>query len=360
MAFLLAAAALSHPAYAQQTSVSPAWTVIQVSGEVRVRPADPGQNQLSWQTLPQGARIDRASEIETGPDGRVSLTRGEDMIRIMPASRLAVPPRPASSVFTRIRVLVGKAFFDVDKRPGQEFEVQTPYLAAIVKGTSFSVSVTGQRSRVNVAEGRVGVTALDNGQSVVIGPGQSARVTTQPNSGVSTEPLAPGEFDDPAPTDGGTPATDTEQRGEVGDTPKGRDQAKADNPGRGGEEAQGRGRPDKASAPPGQGDQGRREQARGRDQGDTKSQSAGRSGSKPVVISKALGSIKLDASSATGGLVGAVPNKLSPSRTGENGGSGTASVYSVSVGTASTSGIASNGNANGNGNGNGNGKGNGK
>ncbi|MBT3929943.1 MAG: FecR domain-containing protein, partial [Rhodospirillaceae bacterium] len=140
-------------------------------------------------------------------------------------------------------MLLGKAFFDVDKRPGQDFEVQTPYLAAIVKGTSFSVSVTDQRSRVNVAEGRVGVTALGIGQSVVVGPGQSARVTTQPGSGVSTETLSPGEFESQTPTDGGAPAEGTpggdgEQRGEGRGASEGGDQAKADNPGRGGENSQ--------------------------------------------------------------------------------------------------------------------------
>ncbi|MBT3808737.1 MAG: FecR domain-containing protein, partial [Rhodospirillaceae bacterium] len=252
-------------------TVSPAWTVVQVSGEVRVRAAVQDQPETPWQTLETGTLIAEASEIETGPNGLARLTRGEDIIRIMPASRLAVPPRPANSIFTRIRVLFGKAFFDVDKRPGQEFEVQTPYLAAIVKGTSFSVSVTSERSRVNVAEGRVGVTAL-NGQSVTIGPGESARVTSQPGSGVSTEPLAPGEFDDPAPaSDDGGPDGNGEQRGESRDNQDDRDQAKADNPGKGRADAPGKGR------------------------GNAKRQGTG----KPVVISKSLGSIKLDSSSAT-------------------------------------------------------------
>ena len=188
---LFAGLLLSTQARAQQLTVSPAWTVVQVSGEARVRPTGQDQPQIPWQTLTPGAQVSVASETETGPNGLVRLTRGEDVIRIMPASRLAIPPRPAASIFTRIRVLLGKAFFDVDKRAGEEFEVQTPYLAAIVKGTSFSVSVTGERSRVNVAEGLVGVTALGNGQSVNIGPGQSARVTSQPNAGVSTETLAP-------------------------------------------------------------------------------------------------------------------------------------------------------------------------
>ena len=341
----------------------------------------------------------------------------------MPASRLAVPPHPANSIFTRIRVLIGKAFFDVDKRPGQEFEVQTPYLAAIVKGTTFSVSVTGQRSRVNVAEGRVGVTALGNGQSVILGPGQSARVTTQPGSGVSTDTLAPGEFDNEAPTDGGAPAEgtpadgapdgDREQRGEGRGQPEGRDQAKADNPGRGGEASQGRGRPDGGLAPQGPNGQGRQSLNRGRSQGDAigpgqSARAAARAGngtstgrplagqgkpdtdreqrgkrggqtgdtdsdktdkpgrSKPIVISKSLGSVKLDTSSATDGLVDSVGDKLSP---GGEGGTGSPSVFSATLSSisANTHGNGygngngnSNGNGNGNGNGNSNGNGNGK
>jgi ferric-dicitrate binding protein FerR (iron transport regulator) len=76
-------------------------------------------------------------------------------------------------------------FFEVDKRPGQDFQVDTPYLAAIVKGTSFSVSFVQEQSRVDVAEGSVGVSSNATGQAVVIGPGQFARVTADPASGVS-------------------------------------------------------------------------------------------------------------------------------------------------------------------------------
>ncbi|MBT3398453.1 MAG: hypothetical protein HOL07_08670 [Rhodospirillaceae bacterium] len=82
---LLAALAVSAPAAAQQSTVSPAWIVVQISGEVLVRPASQGQTETAWQTLEQGAQIVRASEIETGPNGLARLSRGEDIIRIMPA-----------------------------------------------------------------------------------------------------------------------------------------------------------------------------------------------------------------------------------------------------------------------------------
>ncbi|MBT4906495.1 MAG: hypothetical protein HON62_06415, partial [Rhodospirillaceae bacterium] len=89
-AVLFACLLLSTLVHAQQLTVSPAWTVVQVSGEVRVRAAVQDQPETPWQTLETGTLIAEASEIETGPNGLARLTRGEDIIRIMPASRLAV------------------------------------------------------------------------------------------------------------------------------------------------------------------------------------------------------------------------------------------------------------------------------
>ncbi len=78
-------------ASAQQIDTA-AWTVVQVSGEVRVRPATDTPDPGAWQPLATGIRIATASEIETGPDGRASLSRpGGDVMHVMPATSMALP-----------------------------------------------------------------------------------------------------------------------------------------------------------------------------------------------------------------------------------------------------------------------------
>src|SRR3546814_7909473 len=56
------------------------------------------------------------------------------------------------------------------------FGVQTPYLAAVVKGTTFSVTVDGTGASVQVVEGAVEVSTLDGGARDLILPGAIATV----------------------------------------------------------------------------------------------------------------------------------------------------------------------------------------
>jgi hypothetical protein len=67
--------------------------------------------------------------------------------------------------------------FNVDKRKVKHFAVETPYLAAVVKGTHFVVGAYGTSGVVKVARGRVEVTDLRTGQHVDVVPGQQATVT---------------------------------------------------------------------------------------------------------------------------------------------------------------------------------------
>ena len=66
--------------------------------------------------------------------------------------------------------------FDVDRQNVRHFAVETPYLAAVVKGTHFTVRVGGKGAAVMVARGLVGVTDLATGESADVPPGQSAAV----------------------------------------------------------------------------------------------------------------------------------------------------------------------------------------
>ena len=60
----------------------------------------------------------------------------------------------------------------------QHFAVQTPYLAAVVKGTRFTVTADGKGASVSVQRGRVEVDDKANKTHVTISIGQSARTGT--------------------------------------------------------------------------------------------------------------------------------------------------------------------------------------
>ena len=45
---------------------------------------------------------------------------------------------------------LGTALFKVKTRPSWTFEVETPYMVAVVKGTAFTVAVSGSRLNVVV------------------------------------------------------------------------------------------------------------------------------------------------------------------------------------------------------------------
>jgi hypothetical protein len=71
----------------------------------------------------------------------------------------------------------GNLDLDIEQRDAPHFAVQTPVLAAVVKGTRFSVAVSGGGGAVSVARGRVQVTALAAGQAVDVTNGQTAKLS---------------------------------------------------------------------------------------------------------------------------------------------------------------------------------------
>jgi len=73
----------------------------------------------------------------------------------------------------------------VEKRNVKHFEVETPYLAAVVKGTQFSVTVSATGTRVDVRRGQVEVSDFKSGQIAQVMPGQIVTSFTHGKSGLS-------------------------------------------------------------------------------------------------------------------------------------------------------------------------------
>ncbi len=159
-----------------------AWVVAELRGAAFSRPGDAADRQ--WQALRTGARIEPGSVVRTDASGRMELTNGLDTIRLSPSSELELPAEQSGPV-TRIMHWIGTAFFHVGKRAGPQFEVDTPYIVAIVKGTQFTTTVTEAGASINVSEGTVGVSAARGGPSIDITAGESASVSATDSGTVS-------------------------------------------------------------------------------------------------------------------------------------------------------------------------------
>ncbi|MCV6603859.1 MAG: FecR domain-containing protein, partial [Porticoccaceae bacterium] len=83
----------------------------------------------------------------------------------------------------------------VNKKDRRHFAVKTPYLAAVVKGTTFTVDVRQGKAHVRVTSGKVGVSSHVSGESVDIVRGQTAGIdVSQPQTArlsVRAQPGAP-------------------------------------------------------------------------------------------------------------------------------------------------------------------------
>lgn len=156
------------------------WSVSKSSGEVWL--ATSGAQQVS---LKQEETLKPGDTIRTGRNGRVLLVRGEETILISPNSVVGVPAEKKEGLSTTIIQQAGSILFEVEKRNVKHFEVETPYLAAVVKGTHFSVTVGAGSTKVGVLRGQVEVSDFRTGQIAQVMPGQVATAFEHGKPGLS-------------------------------------------------------------------------------------------------------------------------------------------------------------------------------
>lgn len=174
MAFILGAAS---GAVAAEDGV---WRVSKSSGEVWMTTS--GVQQAS---LGQEEFLKPGDTIRTGRNGRALLVRGEETIMVSPNSVIGVPTEKKDGLSTTILQQAGSILLEVEKHNVKHFEVETPYLAAVVKGTHFSVSVNAASTSVNVLRGQVEVSDFKTGQIAQVMPGQVATAFAHGKSGLS-------------------------------------------------------------------------------------------------------------------------------------------------------------------------------
>ncbi len=189
VAVILSVLALAiSPSHAQ----SDAWQVVELTGAVRM-----AQPMATAQPVSTGGTLNAGAVLSTGIDGRAVLVRGEQQIIVGPNSRMSLPAGEEPGM-TRVLQDLGTLLFKVDKREKQHFQVETPVIAAVVKGTTFTVTAGADAHAVHVAEGAVEVSSRNGMARELVTAGRTARIL-RGNPGVI-------QFIDTAPrgTDGET------------------------------------------------------------------------------------------------------------------------------------------------------------
>jgi hypothetical protein len=177
---LLAAAFILATASSAFAADDGAWTVGKSSGEVWLTSS--GAQPAS---LTQEAQLKPGDTVRTGGNGRVLLRRGEETMLISPNSVIGLPQQKTEGLATTILQQAGSILLEVEKRNVKHFEVETPYLAAVVKGTQFRVTVNAGSTSVDVLRGQVEVADFRSGQIAQVMPGQHATTFTSGKPGLS-------------------------------------------------------------------------------------------------------------------------------------------------------------------------------
>src|SRR6202007_86839 len=98
---------------------------------------------------------------------------------------MGLPGEKKDGLATTILQQAGSILLESEKGNVKHFEVETPYLAAVVKGTQFSVTVNAASTSVEVRRGQVEVSDFKSGQIAQVMPGQVATAFANGKPGLS-------------------------------------------------------------------------------------------------------------------------------------------------------------------------------
>ena len=131
----------------------------------------------TWVPLRKGMTVPNKAWISTGPRGRLQLVRGTESIAFQPNTLASIITRgSAANRKTDVVQQVGEISLEIEKRQKPHTTVQTPFLAAVVKGTRFTVQVGKTDAAVAVDRGLVQVTSFRRGERSELSASQGARV----------------------------------------------------------------------------------------------------------------------------------------------------------------------------------------
>jgi hypothetical protein len=143
------------------------WWIERMSGNVQIHDGE------AWVALDAGRELNAGDAIWTGRNGRILLMNDQGSVLLAPKSLVKIPAQALPNSFSVLFQTHGTVSAKVDKRRKRHFSIQTPYLAAVVKGTEFDVGINGDVTVVNVTEGLVGVVDVETGETVDVPAGSA-------------------------------------------------------------------------------------------------------------------------------------------------------------------------------------------
>ncbi|MEY2927206.1 MAG: hypothetical protein RL367_1683, partial [Pseudomonadota bacterium] len=188
------------------------WTVSESSGPVSVMHAGLGK------VVQRGGTLAIGDVVATGARGRAVLVRGQEYLVVSPNSRISIADPAQSGGFIQIIQNWGSAIFKIEKKTEKHFAVKTPYLAAVVKGTTFNVTVDDNGARVQVTEGRVEVATPDGKAMSMVMPGEVGLVSASDTMRLRVQGIESRVIDSPLRGSDPAPAA-KEARPEAAETP---------------------------------------------------------------------------------------------------------------------------------------------
>lgn len=173
---LLLAALVLLPATANASD----WVVKRVSGIVYF--VAPGVEAFR---VKKGMVFEKGYTIGTRAGARALIGRGSETIAVGPNTTFAMSTFRSNGAKTTLLQRKGTIEVDVEKRQQPHFTVETPFFAAVVKGTRFEVNVQGKQARVSVERGVVAVEDFASGDRVDLTAGQAAASAPSNRVGLS-------------------------------------------------------------------------------------------------------------------------------------------------------------------------------
>ncbi len=158
------------------------WQVAKATAQVKYT-----TDKVSWHPVRPGMLVPNGAWIATGPRGRAIVRRNVESITFHPQTLASIVTTQSTIRRTAVIQPQGMLDLEIEKRAMPHTVVETPFLAAVVKGTGFSVSINKRSAAVSVRHGLVGVKSFQTGQQADVGPGQSANVDAR--SGMTTAGL---------------------------------------------------------------------------------------------------------------------------------------------------------------------------
>lgn len=127
-------------------------------------------------SVAQGKQYRLPIEIETGVNDSATFALVNSVIEVSPNSlmRIVAPENRDVGVVQRVLQQTGSSLFHVHRGTMDRFQVETPFLVSVVKGSVFNVLVREDGATVSLQEGRLQVNSLDARQTVDLAPGDVA------------------------------------------------------------------------------------------------------------------------------------------------------------------------------------------